>query len=159
MDGKVIGLNHVSVCANDLDESVRFYEEVLGLERIPTPNFGFPVQWLRSGNLQVHIFERGGGYEAPPFNHFGLTVDDFMGVYRRVRALGIQDSTGFYNSVYELPGGSVQMYLRDPAGNLVEVDHPDASTVLRDEVPEYRVLADDPDRPQDEENLRATLFL
>jgi hypothetical protein len=36
----------------------------------------------------------------------------------------------------------MQMYVRDPAGNLIELDHPDASTIPRDEVPEYRRLAD-----------------
>ena len=41
----------------------------------------------------------------------------------------------------------MQMYVRDPAGNLVELDCPDASTIPRDEVPEYRRLADV--RPQE----------
>jgi catechol 2,3-dioxygenase-like lactoylglutathione lyase family enzyme len=157
VDGKAVGLNHVSVCAVEMEASLRFYEDVLGLERVPTPNFGFPVQWLRTGDLQVHLFQRGERYEAPSFNHFGLTIDDFMAVYRRVRALGIQEPHTFYSAVYELPDGGVQMYVRDPAGNLVELDHPHASTVIRDEVPEYRVLAND--RPQDAGNREATLFL
>jgi catechol 2,3-dioxygenase-like lactoylglutathione lyase family enzyme len=157
VDGKARGLNHVSICARDMEESLSFYEDVLGLERIDTPNFGFPVQWLRCGDLQVHLFLREEDYEAPAYNHFGLTIDDFMTVYRRVRDLGIHEPYSFYSAVYELPGGGVQMYVRDPAGNLVELDHPDASTVIRDEVPEYRVLAED--RPQGEDNRRATLFL
>ena len=40
-----INLNHVSVVARNLRESVRFFEEVFGMQRVPTPNFGFPVQW------------------------------------------------------------------------------------------------------------------
>jgi len=40
-------INHVSVHAHDLDESVAFYEDLFGMRRIPTPNFAFPVQWLR----------------------------------------------------------------------------------------------------------------
>ena len=39
-------------------ESVGFYEEIFGMQRVPTPNFGFPVQWLRVGSLQLHLFER-----------------------------------------------------------------------------------------------------
>jgi YD repeat-containing protein len=31
--------------------------------------------------------------------------------------------------MYELPDGSVQMYLRDPADNLIEIDWPDARTL------------------------------
>ena len=58
--------------------------------------------------------------------------------------------------VRELPNGGVQMYVRDPAGNLVELDHRDASTIPRDEVPEYRTLADQ--NPQEGEAARATLW-
>jgi len=48
------------------------------------------------------------------------------------------------------------MYVRDPAGNLVELDHPDASTIPRDEVPEYMRLADV--RPQDGAAAQSTLW-
>ena len=51
-------INHVSVNALNLDESVRFYEDLLGVERIPTPNFvGIPVQWLALGRTQLHLFD------------------------------------------------------------------------------------------------------
>ena len=50
-----INLNHVSVVARDLRESLGFYEEIFGMQRVPTPNFGFPVQWLRVGPLQLQI--------------------------------------------------------------------------------------------------------
>ena len=33
------------------------------------------------------------------------------------------------------PAGWVQMYLQDPAGNLIEVDWPDASTLDRSVIP------------------------
>ena len=100
------GLNHVSVHADDMEESLRFYVEVLGLERIPSPNFAFPVRWLRCGDLQLHLFQREEGTEAPPYHHFGLTVDDFEGVYVRTRELGVQDPLPFFSHVYELPDGS-----------------------------------------------------
>jgi hypothetical protein len=59
--------------------------------------------------------------------------------------------------ISELPDGSVQLYLRDPAGNLVEVDFPDASRVDRSVVKELPKLEDK--FPQSEENRKATLFL
>jgi hypothetical protein len=34
--------------------------------------------------------------------------------------------------MYELPDGAVQMYLRDPADNLIEIDWPDARTLAPD---------------------------
>ena len=126
-----VGLNHVSVVARDLEESIRFYVDVLGLEPLPTPDFGFPVQWLAAGELQVHLFERPD--EPPTHAHFAFTVDDIVGVYEQARALGI------------LEGGEAQLYIRDPAGNLLEFYHPDGAAA-RERIPEMIVLADR--RPQ-----------
>ena len=36
---RATGINHVSIAAADLEESTRFYEQVFGMERIPTPTF------------------------------------------------------------------------------------------------------------------------
>jgi lactoylglutathione lyase len=58
--------------------------------------------------------------------------------------------------VRELIDGSAQMYLRDPAGNLVEVDWPEASSLDRGVVGEIALLADE--RPQSAEALRARLY-
>jgi lactoylglutathione lyase len=148
------GLNHVSIVASDLEASRRFYVDELGLEELPTPDFGFPVVWLRAGDGQVHLFERPG--DAPSHAHFGLEITDFMAVYRRMKALGALDPVTFGNAMYELPDGGIQMYVRDPTGNLVELDHRDASTIPRDEVPEYMRLADV--RPQVGEAARSTLW-
>ena len=48
MSGRI---NHVSVNALDLEDSVEFYVDLLGAERIATPNFGLPVQWLALGRV------------------------------------------------------------------------------------------------------------
>jgi catechol 2,3-dioxygenase-like lactoylglutathione lyase family enzyme len=147
-------LNHVSVVARDLAVSTRFYVGELGLEPLPTPDFGFPVIWLRAGDGQVHLFERPG--EPPSHAHFGLEIEEFMPVYRRMKELGALDHVTFGNVMYELPGGGIQMYVRDPAGNLVELDHRDASTIPRHEVPEYKALADV--RPQTGAAAASTLW-
>ena len=149
------GLNHVSIHAIDLEESVRFYTEVLGMERIPTYNFAFPVQYLRLGDLQLHLFQR--AVDAPAFHHIGINVDDFAAAYERVQELGIAERESFFEDMYELPDGSVQMYLRDPAGNLIELDWPDVTTIDRSRVPDIRKLDDSV--PQTGEALRATLYL
>src|ERR1700730_10097856 len=54
---KVTGFNHLSIGTKNLAESVKFYESVLGMETIPSYNFGFKTKYLRCGNLQLHIFE------------------------------------------------------------------------------------------------------
>jgi catechol 2,3-dioxygenase-like lactoylglutathione lyase family enzyme len=121
---ETVGINHVSVVARSLEESVRFYVDELGLELLPTPTFALPVQWLRAGDLQLHLFERPD--EPPSHAHFALTVDDVVSVYERARDLGILDRTFGY-AIAELPGGEAQLYVRDPAGNLLELDHPDGA--------------------------------
>jgi len=148
---KTTSFNHVSVSAPDLEASVGFYTEVLGLERVPTPNFGFPMQWLSVAGLQLHLFQR----PAPAYHHLALTVDDFEAAYTKAKELGIFDREAFGHHIYELPGKNVQMYLRDPGGNLVEIDHPDIDTLDRSIVDEIRPLP----QPQSGDNLDATLFL
>ena len=152
---RATGFNHVSVHARNLEESTRFYEEVFGMERIPTYTFAFPVQYLRLGDLQLHLFER--DTPAPEFHHIGINVDDFEETYRRVKALGILEQDTFFQDMYELPDGSVQMYIRDPAGNLVECDWPDVETLDRSQFPELKRLADSV--PQTEDARGATLYL
>jgi catechol 2,3-dioxygenase-like lactoylglutathione lyase family enzyme len=143
---RAVGLNHVSVVARDLEASVRFYVDVLGLEPLPTPDFGFPVQWLRAGSLQVHLFERP---DPPPtYAHFALEVDDVVALYERARAADALDESFGY-TIAELPGGEAQLYVRDPAGNLLELDHPDGAAA-RQRIPEMIVLAErlpQPDGP------------
>jgi YD repeat-containing protein len=147
-------LNHVSIHADDLDESVRFYSEVLGLEKIDTYTFAFPVQYFRLGDQQLHIFQR--DTPAPQYHHIAVDIDDFEGAYERARDMQIHDSTAFFSDVYELPDGAVQMYVRDPAGNLVEVNWPDVTTLDRDRLPTFQRLADTVE--QTPEGLRSSLY-
>lgn len=130
------GFTHVSVHAYDLDESVRFYKDLFGMEELPAPGFPFPVRWLRVGDLQLHLFQS--DETAPSGHHFGLDVDDFEATYEKAREIGAQEKEGYFSNVYELPDGAVQLYLRDPAGNMVEVNWPDVSTLDRSVVGEIQ---------------------
>ena len=146
-------INHVSVHARDLAESVRFYTEVLGLVPVATPDFGFPVQWLQLGDVQVHLFEHK-QREAPISHHVALEVDDFPAVLTEVRELGIEDRDTFGHWLYRLPDGAAQLYLRDPAGNLIEIDQPNADALDPDLAAEIRPLP----RPQVGDAATATLW-
>jgi catechol 2,3-dioxygenase-like lactoylglutathione lyase family enzyme len=116
-------INHVSVHASDLDASEAFYRELFGVTRIPAPDFGFPVRWLKVGDTQLHLFNR--SVEAPTNHHFAFTVDDLAEVYRKAREMRALDRP----EVRRLPDGSAQMYLRDPSGNLVECNALDADSL------------------------------
>src|SRR5258705_11244914 len=99
-------INHVSVHANDLDESAAFYERLFGMRRIPSPTFAFPVQWLRLGDQQLHLFVRPGA-SAPTFHHIGLNVDDFQAVFDRAREEGLRHESPFFSATYELPAAPI----------------------------------------------------
>ena len=136
------GFTHVSISATDLEESVRFYTDFFGMEEVPSPDFSGPVRWLRVGDLQLHLFLDED--PAPERHHFALDVDDFETAYTKAEELGVRDG-GRYSTVRELPDGAVQMYLRDPAGNLVEVNWPDVTTLDREVIPEIQKIGGDPD--------------
>ncbi len=149
---RATGLNHVSIAARDLQESTKFYEDVLGLERIPTPRFASPVQWLRVGDLQLHLFLDDS--PAPRRHHIGLTIDDFDAAYDAVKARA-SDSWGW--ELVELPSKQVQLYFRDPADNLIELNWPDADLLDRSKYPELLRLAEHIE--QGPENAGAELYL
>jgi lactoylglutathione lyase len=148
---RALRFNHVSIHAVDMDESLRFYTEVFGMERLPSPDFDIHVEWLRLGDQQLHLFVR--ETATPPYHH--IDVDDFKAAFVMARDRGLLDDA-LGPPVRELIDGSAQMYLRDPAGNLVEVDWPDASSLDRGVVGEIALLADE--RPQSAEALRARLY-
>lgn len=146
--------NHVSIHATDMEASLRFYIEVFGMERLPSPDFSQRVEWLRLGDQQLHLFTSDG--PAPRGHHLALDVDDFEAAYVKAKELGLFDDDTFGASVRELPGGAVQMYIRDPAGNLVEVDWPDISTLDRSIVTDVTKLSDE--REQSREAQQASLY-
>jgi catechol 2,3-dioxygenase-like lactoylglutathione lyase family enzyme len=149
------GINHVSVNARDLRESVDFYVELLGAQPIPSPNFGVPVQWLAIGRTQLHLFER--AVQPTSHHHFAVTVDDLEPVYRAADRRGAFEREAFGNHLVELPGDVVQLYVRDPAGNLVEIDQSGADRLPGDLRAVLRGIWDI--HPQDDENMRGRLFV
>jgi catechol 2,3-dioxygenase-like lactoylglutathione lyase family enzyme len=154
---KATRINHVSIVADDLEESARFYEQLFGAERLPTARFPQGhVLWLRIGEQQLHLFESGDEDRPTVHHHFGFDVDDFDAVYVRAKELGVLDGDAFGTPLRSHPAGWVQLYLRDPAGNLLEVDCPDVSALdpstLADVVPLESTA------PQEGEAALATLY-
>ena len=148
-------INHVSVNARDLQRSVRFYTELLGAEPIATPNFGIPVQWLAVGDTQLHLFER--DLTPTSHHHLGITVDDLEPVYQAAERWAAFDDEAFGNRLVQLPGDVVQLYVRDPAGNLVEIDQAGAGRLPADLRGRLKGLWDF--HPQDEAQMRGRLFV
>ena len=144
-----------AVAARDLQESVDFYVDLLGAELIQTPNFGLPVQWLALGRTQLHLFER----DIQPTSHhrLGITVDDLGPVYRAAERRGAFEYDAFRNHLVELPGDVVQLFVRDPAGNLVEIDRYGVDRLPGDLRAQLKGLWEF--NPQSEEQMQGRLFV
>jgi glyoxylase I family protein len=104
-------VHHVNVCTPKGGSAAvaAFYGEVFGLEPLPRPDTGRTGAWLGSGAMELHLSERDGG--PHPDQHFALLVDDIAAV--RVAAEG--------RDAIVRDEGEQRFFVRDPAGNLVEV--------------------------------------
>jgi lactoylglutathione lyase len=112
-------IHHVTIIVNDLEAACDFYEQVLGLKRVNMIPLDFPAQFYHVGeSQQLHVTE---WEDTHSFRgHVCFQVDDFMGVYRRASTLGVIDTLP-WGGIRTLPNGAMQMFLRDPSNNLVEI--------------------------------------
>lgn len=115
---KLAGVHHVSLNVDDNDKAARFYTDVLGLELLPRPDFGFKGTWLRAGNQEIHLIEVK-DHRVPGGEHFAFQVDDIDATCAELAAHGVKVSKPM-----DIPGAGRQAFLRDPAGNLLELNQP-----------------------------------
>ena len=115
---KLQGVHHVSLNVGDVDEAARFYVDVLGLEVLPRPDFGFPGLWLRSEGQEIHLMQVESP-QTPAGQHFAFRVDDIDATIEELRGRGVRVSDPL-----PLPGGARQAFLKDPSGNLIEINQP-----------------------------------
>jgi glyoxylase I family protein len=111
---RTLGVHHVAINVDDVDAAVRFYVDALGMSvRDDRPDLGFAGAWLDAGGQQVHLLE------APvPDNrgqHFAIWVEDLDAVVGELRGRGLQVSDP------SPIGSDRQAFVRDPAGNGVEL--------------------------------------
>ncbi len=112
------GVHHVSINVDDVETACRFYLEVLGMEQLPRPDFGFPGMWLRCGEQEIHLIQVD-GHVAPVGQHFALRVGNIEDACRSLRERGVKVS-----KVIDIPGAGRQVFLHDPAGNMIELNQP-----------------------------------
>lgn len=119
---RILSIQHATVIVDDLEKACSFYRDELGLEPLPTFNLDFPAQFFRiNEEQQLHVTEWED--EISFRGHLCVQVDDFDSIFRRMRELGAID-TAPWGKVRRLPDGAMQMFIRDPAGNLIEISCP-----------------------------------
>ena len=117
---KPCAVHHVSINVDDVDAALAFYTGRLGLvPRTDRPDFDFPGAWLDAGGQQVHLI----GSDPPTQRgqHFALQVEDLEAAITELRQEGIKVSDAV------AVGTSRQAFLKDPAGNRIELHQVGAS--------------------------------
>ena len=112
-------LDHINIFTQELSETVRFYEEVLGLKNGDRPAFDFNGAWLYCGDKAIiHLVEgEPSGPGTGVVDHFALGAENIADVVRRAR------EERFEYEVRDVPGGKIrQVFLNDPNGVKVELN-------------------------------------
>ena len=115
---KAIKINHVALVVSNLEKACEFYEKELGLEAIPAFLFDYPTAFFKfNEEQQLHLTEWEDKFSFR--GHICVQVDDINAIFFRMKELGVID-TSPWGKVRQLPDGAIQMFVRDPSGNLVE---------------------------------------
>jgi len=118
----VTGMEHFTILTEQLDRTVDFYRDLLGLEPGWRPDFSFPGAWLYCRDRAVLHLVAGRTVPTPPagvIDHVAFAAVGLEATVARLRADGIA------HSLVRLPGnGPWQLFLRDPNGARVELDFP-----------------------------------
>jgi catechol 2,3-dioxygenase-like lactoylglutathione lyase family enzyme len=147
---RILNVSHIAIGVRDMDTSVAFYRDVLGMtvtldeieefgdgERFPrTRRRGAYLRWDHDPHAPFVVLDQ--QLSTDPFgepatlfqvgvHHVGFWVDDVDAVADRARAAGLEPMTRPANAdtvAYgEAPGRTVRtMFLRDPEGNVVQFD-------------------------------------
>ena len=116
----IVGVHHVAIQVNDVDAARAFYGGVLGLEELERPDLPGGGAWFRVGLHELHIGVED-GHVAPARQHFALQVGDLDAAVAAIEAQGVSvRKTGL-----TFPGAGHQAFLRDPSGNLIELNQPE----------------------------------
>ena len=88
-------LDHFNIRTRNLDETVRFYQDILGLEKGARPNFAFPGAWMYSeGKAVVHLVDISKTDERQKpdsgvVHHVAFASQGFAGMKQRLQSRGM----------------------------------------------------------------------
>jgi len=116
-------IHHVNIRTHDLDASIIFYRDALGLRHGERPAFGFSGAWLYDRDKPaVHLNEvdEKPASTSNAFDHIAFYTDDLDAVLARLDAMGLR-----YSGLRPIPDGTMrQCFVKDPNGITVELTGP-----------------------------------
>lgn len=135
----VQSLDHYTIIASDLERSVAFYTDVLGLENGKRPDFKFPGAWIYVGDKAVvHLLGTDGADAMADGGVFGGGENAGTGTgsihHVAFRATGLEDyvkrlkAQNIPMKEQDVPGWPLhQVFLEDPDGVTIELNFWDES--------------------------------
>ena len=121
-------IDHITIVVADLERSIAFYRDVLGMQQVERPDFGFPGAWFQAGDTFIHMNisgpeagqaglpDLGSSMPARGF-HYAFVVEDCDDAARRLGERGIEIITGPRSR----PDNWRQLYIYDPDHHLIEL--------------------------------------
>jgi catechol 2,3-dioxygenase-like lactoylglutathione lyase family enzyme len=115
----ITGTDFITVATSDIDSAVRFYGDVLGLER--SKQWGeMPAFEFETGNLTIAVMQSDAfGLEFQANNHpIELQVEDVEAARRELESRGVEFEADTLDS-----GVCHQAFFQDPDGNALAIHH------------------------------------
>lgn len=126
-----VRFHHVALSVPSLEESVEWYQEMLGfsvLSRMTIPHNGVNLVFLGNGEFIIEVLEVPGADPLPEgrshpdsdnstlgVKHFCIAVDDNVSFVQRLREKGVK-------VVFEPAGMPAYCaFINDPTGNIIEI--------------------------------------
>lgn len=116
---EILSLEHVAVNVSDLEASIKFYRDGLGLKEMDRPDFDFNGAWFElGGSQQLHLIEQADlAFVSNRINHhFALQVNDINGVKATLEHNSVKIAMG----PTKRPDGVTQIFVTDPDGYVIE---------------------------------------
>jgi catechol 2,3-dioxygenase-like lactoylglutathione lyase family enzyme len=145
--------SHVGISVVDIDRSIAFYHDLLGMEKLcevfpfggdkfeavmDIPGVQGRMCMIGGGTLRLELFEFAEAAAKNPnhpvsdigYSHFGIEVEDIAETYEKLREAGVR----IHCPVLTFAGGGMQAaYCRDPDGNVFEIMQPGDPALLQPE--------------------------
>ncbi len=119
-------LDHIALLVRDLDESIRFLTETIGLSEIANPMGGREIRWIEIGDGRRFHVQAGdiSRVHVEKQTHFALSATDFDATLARFRrdGIGFSDMKGTAGAVNTRPDGMRAIFLQDPNGYWFEIN-------------------------------------